>query len=64
MDYDPNIIIDRLGGTTKVAKICDLKPPSVSEWRNSGIPKGWLKYFQEIRPDVFVFHDGAPKKQK
>ena len=31
-------IIDALGGTFEVAKLCQVKPPSVSEWRKEGIP--------------------------
>lgn len=46
-------IIDDLGGTAKVARLCDIKPPSVSDWRKSGIPKPWLMYLKKIRPAVF-----------
>jgi hypothetical protein len=46
-------IIDELGGTSAVAKLCEIKPSSVSEWRQSGIPKGRRKYFQLLRPDLF-----------
>lgn len=31
-------IIDNLGGTNVVATLLKIKPPSVSEWRVSGIP--------------------------
>jgi DNA-binding transcriptional regulator YdaS (Cro superfamily) len=31
-------IIDLLGGTTKVAKMCDVHPAAVSAWRIRGIP--------------------------
>ena len=31
-------LIDRLGGTTAVAKLLDIKPPSVSAWRSTEIP--------------------------
>jgi DNA-binding transcriptional regulator YdaS (Cro superfamily) len=53
-------IIDAAGGTTKTARICGLKPSSVSEWtrvpdrhvqvvsRAAGIPP------EDIRPDIFV----------
>lgn len=33
-----NHIIDLLGGTFAVAKMCRVSPPSVSQWRNNGIP--------------------------
>lgn len=46
-------IIDRLGGTTAVAELCKVKPPSVSEWREKGIPRARLMFLQLARPDVF-----------
>jgi DNA-binding transcriptional regulator YdaS (Cro superfamily) len=33
-----NEIIDLLGGTFAVAKMCQISPPSVSQWRNNGLP--------------------------
>lgn len=50
---DANKIIDALGGTSEVARICDVKPPSVSEWRDKGIPAARLMYLRLLRPDVF-----------
>ena len=47
-------IIDRLGGTFKTAELCDVAPPSVSEWRaNNRIPKARLMFLRLARPDVF-----------
>lgn len=46
-------IIDRLGGTTEVARLCQIKPPSVSEWRTTGIPPARRQYLQLLRPDAF-----------
>lgn len=50
---DPNKIIDALGGTAEVARLCQVKPPSVSQWRESGIPAARLMYLKAVRPDVF-----------
>ena len=50
---NPNHIIDALGGTSETARICEVKPPSVSEWRKTGIPKAQLKFLKLARPDVF-----------
>lgn len=50
---DANKIIDDLGGTSVVAELCKVQPPSVSEWRTRGIPSARLMYLQAIRPDVF-----------
>lgn len=47
-------IIERLGGTSRVAELCEVEPPSVSEWKKNGIPKARLMYLRAIRPDVFA----------
>lgn len=46
-------IIDALGGTAEVARICNVRPPSVSEWRVKGIPEARRMYLEVLRPDVF-----------
>ncbi|ATQ77874.1 Rha family transcriptional regulator [Massilia violaceinigra] len=58
---NPNTIIDRLGGTSATARLCEIQPPSVSEWRKTGIPKTQLKFLKAIRPDVF---GESPAKRK
>lgn len=51
---DVSAIIEALGGTCAVAKIFDIEPPSVSEWKKNGeIPRARLMYLQLARPDVF-----------
>lgn len=42
-----NEIIDLLGGTGSVSKICDIKDASVSEWRKLGMPKGRFMFLSE-----------------
>lgn len=51
---DANQIIDALGGTNEVARLCEIKPPSVSEWRRDGIPHARLMFLKLARPDVFA----------
>lgn len=46
-------IIDRLGGTTQVARLCRVQPPSVSEWRTKGIPPARRQFLELLRPDAF-----------
>ncbi|WP_439684841.1 Rha family transcriptional regulator [Cupriavidus oxalaticus] len=53
MDQIANTIIDRLGGTSAVAKICECKPPSVSDWRKTGIPKPRLQFLRLAYPEAF-----------
>jgi hypothetical protein len=51
---DANDIIDALGGTSTVAKLCQVKTPSVSEWRRCGIPAARLQYLRLLRPEIFA----------
>lgn len=46
-------LIDAMGGTNAVAALCEIKPPSVSEWRKNGIPHGRRLLFKALRPDLF-----------
>lgn len=46
-------IIDALGGTAEVARLCEVNSQAVSQWRRNGIPKAWRKYFAAIRPELF-----------
>jgi hypothetical protein len=46
-------IIDKLGGTGEVARICNVSDQAVSQWRLKGIPKARRMYLELIRPDVF-----------
>lgn len=40
MDIEISEVIKELGGTSAVAAMCNVKPPSVSEWsRNNKIPE-------------------------
>ncbi len=55
---DANDIIDLLGGTAEVARLCEVRAPSVSGWRRTGIPPARLMYLRAVRPDVFG--DGGP----
>lgn len=42
-----------MGGTAAVARLCNVKPPSVSEWRRAGIPPARRQYLELLRPEVF-----------
>ena len=37
-------LIDLLGGSGRVAKLCNVSPPSVTHWRTRGIPHGQLLF--------------------
>lgn len=39
-------LIDMLGGTSRVAKIFNVKMPTVSYWRKNGIPEARMMYLE------------------
>lgn len=47
-------LIDELGGTTCVARLCDVRPQAVSKWRRDGIPAARRMYLRAVRPELFV----------
>lgn len=53
-EITPDEIIDALGGTSEVARLCEIQPPSVSGWRKLGIPKAQLNFLKLARPAVFA----------
>lgn len=55
----PDEIIDALGGTSKVAEICEVTDSAVSQWRVNGIPKYQLKFLRLAKPDVFAQIEGG-----
>ncbi|MNV15077.1 hypothetical protein D3C71_1057800 [compost metagenome] len=58
-------IIDDLGGTAAVARLCKVKDPSVSEWRKTGIPDARRMFLEAIRPGAFKrTADPAPAQQE
>ncbi len=61
MNKDPlaEKIIDELGGTSATARLCEIDPASVSEWRWNGIPPARLLYFKVLRPDLFKKQRGT-----
>lgn len=52
-DTDTEKIIEALGGTGAVAKLCEVTDGAVSQWRYNGIPRARLMFLRVIRPDVF-----------
>ena len=50
---EANEIIDALGGTGEVAKLCNVTTGAVSQWRTQGIPEARMMYLKLARPDVF-----------
>jgi hypothetical protein len=55
-------IIDALGGTSETARLCEVQPASVSEWRKTGIPKARLMFIRLARPELFT--TPLPRRRK
>lgn len=50
-------VIDALGGTNAVAKLCGIRPASVSLWRTDGIPRAWTLFLRERFKTLPVMRD-------
>lgn len=60
---NPSVIIDALGGTFRVAELCEVRPPSVSDWKKYGIPRARMMFLRVARPEVFKALDEEAQKQ-
>ena len=49
-----NQIIDALGGTAEVSRLCEVSMEAVSQWKKNSIPKSRLMFLKLARPDVFA----------
>jgi hypothetical protein len=50
-------LIDRMGGTVEVARLCEVTPQAVTQWRRAGIPHPRRMYLAVVRPDVVPKHE-------
>ena len=56
-------IIDALGGTAKVATLCEVSMAAVSQWREDGIPKPRLMFLRLARPEIFPKVEKAKRRK-
>lgn len=63
-NHPDSAAIDMMGGTSSVAKLCRVKPPSVSEWRKTGIPSARRQYLELVHPDAFDQEASPPNTLK
>lgn len=52
-NHPDSTIIDRLGGTGAVARLCEVASPSVTGWKKRGIPQSRVMYLRLLHPEVF-----------
>lgn len=60
MKPDPNTVIERLGGTCETARLFEISPAAVSDWRKKGIPKSRILFLKVVRPDALA-EEQAPE---
>lgn len=54
-------LIDAVGGTSEAARICEVSPQAVTQWRKAGIPRARLMFLRLRFPQLF--DDGAPQRE-
>jgi len=59
-----SVIIEALGGTYRVAELCEVRPPSVSDWKKHGIPRARMMFLKIARPEVFKALDEGMRAQE
>jgi hypothetical protein len=47
-------VIDRMGGSTEVARLCRIRPQAVSQWRRYGIPQAREDFLRLVKPGAFA----------
>ena len=41
-------LIDALGGTNTVSRLCEISSSAVAQWRTAGVPKSRVLYLREL----------------
>lgn len=57
--HPDSALIEALGGTTQVAALCDIKSPSVSEWKRNGIPKAQRNFLRLARAEIVQAYEAG-----
>lgn len=50
-------VIDSLGGTTKVSKLCEVTTAAVAQWRQQGMPKARFMFLRERNKNLPVMKE-------
>lgn len=50
-------LIDKLGGTSEVARLCRVSSQAVSKWKREGIPQARLMYLNLISKELVAKHE-------
>lgn len=47
-------VIDALGGTAEVARLCEVRMPSVSDWKRYGIPPARMQFLRHAHATLLT----------
>ncbi len=53
LDPQAVTLIEVLGGSVAVSKICGVTHAAVSQWKRNGVPRPWAMFFREKFPSYF-----------
>jgi hypothetical protein len=57
--HPDSAIVDRLGGTGRLAELCDVSSQAVSQWKRFGIPTARRAYLRLLNPEAFGLPEAA-----
>ena len=58
--HPDSAIIDRLGGTGRLADLCDVSSQAVSQWKRTGIPSARRAFLKLLNPGAFDLQAQVP----
>jgi hypothetical protein len=61
---DADALIDELGGTVAVARLCEVTSQAVTQWRRTGIPRARLMYLRAVKPAAFAGREQSAQQQQ
>lgn len=53
MDQEAINVIAALGGSSAVARLCEVTPQAVGQWRKDGLPNARRMYLKVVHPEAF-----------
>lgn len=62
-NHPDSVLIDALGGTSRVAEFLEITTGAVSQWRRLGIPKSRKKTLRYAKPKIYREWEAAMRAE-
>jgi phage terminase Nu1 subunit (DNA packaging protein) len=62
--HPDSAIVDRLGGTGRLAELCDVSSQAVSQWKRFGIPTARRAFLKLLNPEAFALPEASAAGRK